>query len=251
MDVFLEENTLVSLEYDVSRGSHPIFEEPEPWEASADAYPYWEDLDPLNDSRSSHLGVCGVAVINESRAVETCPFVGMSIELDSHLGRAHTRMALFTVDDLPAACVSIQRKIDDAIQGSGHPHLTFKINPEIERVTYLRDQASPVPGSQYSKCLEPLGQIRGVSKVSVFEERDACYTATLGIGRPQLSAKESMDLVAADWKQAHQHRLAGSFRSAIGGWQAALHTIQRGAFKGDGLNEKMVGGRFDGLSAGQ
>ena len=251
MDVFLKENTLVSLEYDVSRGSHSIFEEPEPWEASADAYPYWETLEPRNNFTSGRLGACGVAVITQTRAVETCPFVGMSIELDSRLGRAYTRMALFMVDDLPAACVSIQRKINDAIQGLGHPHLTFRINPEIERVAYLGDQAWPVPGSQYSKCLAPLGQLRGVSKVSVFEERDACYTATLGIGGPQLSAKESMDLVVAHGDQAHQHRLDGSFRSAIDGWQTALGTIRRRAFEEDGLNEQMVGGHFDGLSAGQ
>ena len=190
-------------------------------------------------------------MIAACQAARAFPFVGMSIGFDSGLGRKNSIDVVFTVDDLPAACVCLQRKINQSIEAAGYPYLAFRISPEVERVAYLWDEAWPVPGTQYNKCLEPLRQIRGASQVSVFEERNACYTAILDIVDPQLSPKETMDLVAMSWDQGDDQFLAGAFKLAIDEYKAAFHTIQRCAFKRNGLDEEIVGGRFSGLTAGE
>ena len=226
MHIFLMENTFVSVTHD-----------------EAEEYSFRESDDTL--------GKCGADVITSGKEGRSFPFVGMSVELDTGIGKGWVSFAVITNDDLPAACVFLQRKINESIQEGRPANVSFKITPDIERVAWLWDEAWPVPGTQYSKCMEPLRQLRGASHVTITEERNACNTATLGIGDPPLSAKETMELVAIHSSNGDHHFRAGAFRPAIEEYRACIRIIQSCAFKEDELEEEMVYRLSEGVSVGE
>ena len=223
MNIFLMENTFVSVTHD-----------------TGEIYPF---------SFDDTLHKCGAVEIAGSHPDHRFPFVGMSVKLNTGISKRWVAIAVITADDLPAACVFLQRKINDSIQEGRSAQLAFTISPDIETVAWLWDEAWPVPGTQYSKCMEPLRQLRGASHVTITEDRNACDTATLAIGDPQLSAKETMDLVASYAENGDHYFFADAFRPSIEEYRTCIRIIQSCAFKEDELGERMVCRRFEGLSA--
>ena len=158
----------------------------------------------------------------------------------------------FTADDLPAACVYLQRKIQESNNNSRDAYLRVVACPcMIEAASLLEDHASPKVGTKLSKCLEPLRHLRGASQVDI-DGPTSHYTAALiaAITDRRRNAKETMDLVVAHMDRGDQHLLRGASRLAITEYKNGCHTIESRVFDEMETNEELLGGRFHGLLAG-
>ena len=225
MDLLMRENTLVSLTCTIEAAPLDCWARPRTWRGH------------------------GVAVFAVFDTAPPPPYIGMNIGLDTGLEEHKLITVLFAANDLPAACVSLQQMINESIQEARQSRLTVEISPEIEKDTYHRDGAWPVPGSPYSKCLEPLRQLRRARMATVSEKRQAYFKALLAVDDPQLIVQERMDLVTTHFEQANVHILAGAYKSAISESKAALRTINSGPFEDLDVAELMLGGFFEHASA--
>ena len=195
----------------------------------------------------------GVALVGREDLECFNPPFAMSIDMvDGFDDDEGSMNFVFTADDLPAACVYIQRKIHESSDNSHRVYMYVETCPSVvEAARLLQDDASPRRGTKLSKCLEPLRQIRGASQV-VIDGNTSHYTTALAAAmtdrRP--SPIETMDLVAAHFDRGDQYLLTGAPRRSITEYKAAFQAIQRGVFNGVESNEEVVGGRFNGLSAG-
>ena len=247
MDLFLRENTFVSLRHNM-------------------------DYDWGGDPK---LRKCGVAILARGNRARAFPAIGMAIELDvdrrwyyAETGRRRprTRVEVFTVDDLPAACVCLQRLISGpdnilppVISFPDHRiskavNIRVTVSSGINRADCAWYDRRPVAGSKLFRCLEPLRRVRHASRVEIYSPGCVSYIDDLEAmmcGWP-LSVKETMDLVVAHFDRGDQHYLSGALKPAIAEYKAALRTLPKGTFdekEEDEAFEDMVGGRFDGLSS--
>ena len=156
---------------------------------------------------------------------------------------------VFTANDLPAACVYLQRRIQESIDDSRDVYIHMETCLCIvEAASLLPDDASPKLGTKLSKCLEPLRHIRGADQVDI-DGPTSHYTAALiaAMTDRRRSAKENMDMVAAHFDHGDQYLLQGASRRAITEYKTACYAIDSGIFDETGINTELVGGRFHGL----
>ena len=196
---------------------------------------------------------CGVVVINrEDLDYFSLPYA-LNIVLADRFKPTDESMTLdFTAADLPAACVYLQRRIQEANNNSRDAYLRVVACPcMIEAASLLQDHASPKVGTKLSKCLEPLRHLRGASQVDI-DGHTSHYTAALiaAITDRRRSAKETMELVAAHMDRGDQYLLQGASRLAIAEYKNGCHAIESRGFDQMETNEELVGGRFHGLPAG-
>ena len=196
---------------------------------------------------------CGVVVINrEDLDYSSLPYA-MNLVLADRFEPADESMYLdFTAADLPAACVYLQRRIEEANNNSRDAYLrVLACQCMIEAASLLKDHASPKVGTKLSKCLEPLRHLRGASQVDI-DGLTSHYTAALiaAITDRRRSAKETMNLVVAHMDRGDQHLLRGASRLAITEYKNGCHAIESRVFDEMETNEELVGGRFHGLLAG-
>ncbi|KAL8795152.1 MAG: hypothetical protein Q9195_002307 [Heterodermia aff. obscurata] len=177
----------------------------------------------------------------------------MSIEMiDRFRPTEESMYFVFPADDLPAACVYLQRKIQESNDNSGDVNIRVQTCPSvIETASLLQDGASPKVESKLSKCLEPLKQIRGANQVDI-DGPTSHYTAALiaAMTDQRRSVKETMDLVAAHFDRGDQYLLEGARRRAITEYKTACLAMEMGVFDETEVNKVLIGGRFHGLLAG-
>ena len=204
-------------------------------------------------SMANELVECGVKIVG--REDFDCPNPPFAMSIDMVNGFDPDEGSInfvFPADDLPEACVYIQRKIYEANDGSHKAYIYVETCPSVrETARLLQDDASPRRGTRLSKCLEPLRQIRGASQV-VIDGNTSHYTATLAAAMTDRlhSPNETMSLVSTHFDHGDQYLLSGAPRRALTEYKAACHAIQRGFFDATGVNEEVAGGRYDGLRAG-
>ena len=206
-----------------------------------------------NEKMVEDFTQCGAVYLS----LEDLDYVGlplaMRIKMNDRFELPDQRMEfLFTADDLPAACVYLQRAIQDLNDNSSDVYIDLETCPcIIETACLLQDDASPRVETKLSKCLEPLKHIRGVSQVDM-DGPTSHYTAALvaAMTDRRRSAKETMDLIAAHTDRGDHYLLQGASRRAITEYKAGCHAIESRVFDEMETNEELIGGRFNGLLAG-
>lgn len=236
IDLFQRENTFVSLRHNMD----------------------------YNWTSDPNLRKCGVAVLARGNRARVFPAIGMVIELNVDGGRYYaetgrdrprTISEVFTVDDLPAACVCLQRLISYPDHHSSKTvNIRVTISSSIDRAEGAWYDRRPVAGSKLFRCLEPLRRIRDATRVEIYSPGCVSYIDDLETTMCdwQLSVKETMELVVAHFDRGDHHYVSGALRPAIAEYKAALRTLPSGTFDEhaeDEAFEDMVGGRFDGLSS--
>ena len=163
-----------------------------------------------------------------------------------------TMYFVFTADDLPAACVYLQRKIWESNDSSGNAYIRVRTYPcVIETGCLPLDDAPPKLEIIRSKCLEPLMQIRCANQVDIDgPTSDGTAALIAAMTDRRLRPREILDLVASHLDRGDQYVLRGAFRRAITEYKAGCHTIEMHVRWGVELNSKLVGGQFHGLVAG-
>ncbi|KAL8797319.1 MAG: hypothetical protein Q9195_000473 [Heterodermia aff. obscurata] len=277
-DLFQRENTLVSLTYNMI--GPPV--EYYPWTSHATLFEHGVHV-LVRDSDDDEVPVTARVfreqgfpvpardfdghespVLPQYSKASACPAMGMSIELAVTRGKVRgdndevrdllrlpNMVQAFTLDDLPAACVTIQRNIDEAVKWSQKVYIRIVVSSGIDRMEGLSDDLCPVPGSKLRRCLEPLRQLRDVCQVDLLVDGCPAYADNLAntMCGWRRTAKEIMDLAVTHFDRGDDHFHRKSPKSAIDEYKAALHTIRSGSFDEKEFGREMIGGRFDGFSA--
>ena len=234
MEIFEQENLLVSITYETY------------------------------ETRWSYRGGVGdqsVAVIATGDQARSFPGIAMSIDFDAgyqpaigNSGQREKRhTAVLAIEDLPAACATLQQKLTNYNTGSIAVAIRVTISNQVGKTSMISKDGVPVPGSKLSKCLNPLRQLRGAHLVEISGPTSASYKAdTIAImsGR-RLSANEAMQLIGAHLDQGDKVFLANQLELAIKDYQAALYALHRSHLDVEHeTSEKVIGGRYHGLEAG-
>ena len=155
-----------------------------------------------------------------------------SDELDNH------DVCVIPVEDLPAACVGLQKKIQ-----------TYNGNDRTVDIS-LRGYHQ-VPTTKQARFLEPLRQLRGVTSVIEYGPGWPSLkdVASAMCGQP-FKPNETMAMVGKFINEGDEAAGQAKLELAIARYKAALNTISSRTFEGNEKEEVLVGGRFGGLPAG-
>ena len=200
----------------------------------------------------------GVAVLARGNKARAFPMITMKIrmtvrcdpnEFGTYFGR-EASYQIFAVEDLPDACIYIQNLITRTNRIRKRVELYISISTGLARIEPFGEDVRPVPGSKMSRCLEPLMQIRQAGRAFTSPANNSYMYENMYVTcDPGRSLKETMDLAAIDFDRGDHHYHTNCHRSAIADYKAALRTIRRMTPVTPGVDEEMVGGRFDGLRA--
>lgn len=195
---------------------------------------------------------CGVVNIDRKiLAHSRLPFAKIAM-VDRSVPIERSTYFVFAADDLPTACVYLQRKIQESNNRSGDVYIRVETCPPVvETACPFQDGVSSILDTKLRRYLEPLEQIRGASQVDIdgHPGHDAVALIASMTDRRR-SAREIMDLVAAHFDRGDQYLLDGASEWAITEYKAACRAMERGVFDDMEVNDELFGGRFDGLRAG-
>ena len=235
IDTFERENIFISL-------THEYFGENRSW-----------------DNRLQDFGVAVFAIDDRARA-----FPGISMSIDFDIGNQprtlwNNRMemravSIFLVEDIPAVCASLQRRVDYYSNGAGSRdvNLQISLSSHVGAASTLLENGSPTPGSKLSKCLDPLRQIHGVNNVEISGPVSSLYSSdTIAAMCAQpLNATQTMKLVGTQFDRGNKASTNNQLESAISAYKTALQTIRGSCFDRNGDDDVvLIGGRFHGQLA--
>lgn len=225
MDVFTRENLFMSLARDELEKR------------------FGQDIDVV------HHGVAILATGDKARAF---PSVSISIDLrvgsllnidaTSHLDR--DKISVFAFEDLPAACVGINRYRRE--YPDGETYCTINVNPST---CYQRADRWWMTNPRVKQCMDSLSQIRGCSFAEVHgplspSSRTAVQASMCS---RRLNAIEIVEQLELHYNRGDELRLQNEFELAIGEYKAALCVIDGHYDPSLRLHTVFVGGRFNGL----
>ena len=231
MNLFQREVVLVSLSSVVSAGVYSIGDE---------------------------LTAYGVPIIHWCHQASACPAIRMTIHIDgSHEPTAGASgsegwraTCMFMIEDLPAACTYIQRRVDDLDDRSS---IRITVNQPLQTDPDTPESHWWLPKSKVSSYLGPLWRIHGVGRVDINGPVHPTYKATTiasMCGR-RLKANEFMRIVGAQFEEGDKASNDGRLWAAISAYKAALLIIRGSTLSADEHDQKLVGGRFQGHPAGR
>ena len=199
-----------------------------------------------------------IAILARGERAHEFPGISMSIDfdLDYQIGALWNNnqnsraSSVFLIEDLPAACASLQCKADRI--GARKASIRISINSHTGAVSTLLENGYPMPDSKLSRCLTPLGRIRGVKHVEIHGPVSSPYKSAMIASmcdRP-LDVTETMELIGTQSDQGDEASIETHWELAISAYKTALHTIDGCSFRLD-RNEDVVliNGRFQNQQA--
>ena len=214
----------------------------------------------FDDVFDNVLRPSGVAVLAEDTQARAFPATSMTIAIDvdeseyyTNSSRATRRMSLFLLEDLPAACVSLQHQTVWHNSHSRNLDFHITLNRHLGDIPSLFGDGLPVPGSKLWKCLDPLRNIRGANFVSIDGLADISYTTAImaKLREGPLDSKKLIAMIEAQLDQGDQALLGGDLVSAIDIYKATLNTVRACSLNEDEQHEVIVSGRFQDIQAGR
>ena len=207
------------------------------------------------------FGCATLAIDNRAR---NFPYISMSIDFDVDVRvdlprkdkQEKRAISVFPIEDLHAACASLQRKVNfyAYLGGAADVNICLSINPHIVAASNLLGNGSAIPHSKLSNCLTPLTRIRGLRHVEIQGPLShSVRSATIAsMCDRRLSATETMGLIGAQMDQGDEASMEDDLKSAILAYKMALHTVRGSYFDRDGNDDIiLIEGRFNGRKASQ
>lgn len=203
----------------------------------------------------------GVAKLARNAQARTVPAVGMTVNFGAghppgiyyEKSRNEQTSIVIFLEDLAAACISLQRNFDRYGEHSQSVDLRIMLSRHLGDITSLSQNGFPVPNSKLWECLDPLRNIRGTNIVSIDGLASLSYTTTIMAkmreGPPDVST--FMARIEAQLDQGDQALREGDQVSAIDSYKAALNTVRAIALTEEERHEVIVGSRFHDIKAGQ
>lgn len=232
MDLFQRENVLVSMTYD-----NEVYR--------------W----------NTELRDCGVAIVAKHDQARACPTIGLIIDLNANDqatdnttdSREQRATSLFMLEDLSAACIFLQRRMDRYNSRFQNSNIRVTVCPRVVAVSNGSEGDWLLPKTQASRYLGPLWHVHGATRVEIDGPVDPTYrAATIAsmCGR-RLKAKEYMRMVGAQFDEGDKASNEDGLWTAIAAYKAALMTIRGSSFDAEDGYQTLVGGRFHGHLAGR
>lgn len=216
--------------------------------------------DRIVKNQSWGIGLQNLKATVLARGEKACGFpgVGMSIDFSTRSGvgviknnNLSRAISIFLVEDLPAACATLQHEVDRA--GAGRASIRISISSHIGAVSNLLvKNGYPTPDPKLSRCLTPLGRLRGVKHVEIHGLVSSPYKSAIiaAMCDHPLTVAESMELIGAQIDQGDKASMDDHWESAILAYKAALHAIHGVPFRLDHSEDVVIiGGRFHGQRA--
>ena len=152
--------------------------------------------------------------------------------------------SVFLLEDLSAACIPLQIMA----KKSGRSRSSITVRPHVMDNSVLLANGNPISRAKLSRCLETLKQIRGADRVKIFGSVDPGYKKSVIASMcDSWNGQKTMDLVEARFDKGDKAALKGHVLEALVEYKAAVHLIRGNCIHVSACNEKLVGGRFDGL----
>ena len=146
-------------------------------------------------------------------------------------------VCVIPIEDLPAACAELQKKIR-----------TYTGDDRIVDIS-LRGY-DQVPPTKQARFLEPLRELRGATSVNEYGPGwPSLKDVAFAMCGQRFSANETMDMACRLIDEGDDATGQGKTEMAIARYKAALNTICGNILDGN-EEELIVGGRFNGFSAG-
>ena len=210
------------------------------------------------------LEECGAVVLARASWARSFPKnnIAMSIDvkagyidestanlINGEFGRRYT--SIIAVEDLPAACVALQRKIFEHDAHSRNVEISIRISPQVGKVSIRSRDGSPATGTKLHRCLKPLRALRWIYQADINGCENEPYlgdiTATM-CGNP-LSAAETMTLVAEHVNRGDKALVEGAAHAAIDVYKDAINILDSSAFHDLESDEVLQDGMFKGVTA--
>ena len=219
-----------------------------------------DNVDPYDIfGNSTKLKDYGVAIVAEGDQARAFPMIGMSIDIEvgdeRHNGDdgslAERQVSVFELEDLPFACVYLQRKTDRDRLDSQGPKFHISINNRIADTPAATKDTRPAAKSKLGRCIDALSRIRGARNVKIDGPISPfCEVDTeSNMCRSRLTATEAMSMVETHHDCGDKAWMKDDLKSAIAEYKAALSVILLSDFRENDY-ETVVGGRFDGFLVG-
>ena len=203
----------------------------------------------------------GVVVFARGAQARTFPAVGMAVNFgDGDPPRFYADVPpderpriVFLLEDLAAACISLQRKVDWYGRHSPNLDIRITLSPQLRHISSAFQHGFPVPGSKLWKCFDPLRNLRGASFMGIDGLASPSHTtstlAKMREGPPDPRTFVAMIEVRMD--RGGQALLQGDIESSIDLYKATLNTVQARSLDEDERHQVILGGRFDDCHLGQ
>ena len=208
---------------------------------------------------SAELRGYGVAVVAEGNQARAFPMIGMSIDFDAGNrppiredgSLAEREVSVFALEDLPFACVYLQRKMPVYTYFSSKAKLRISINNRMADTPAATKDTRPAAKSKLGRCIDTLSRLRGAGLVKIDGPLSpACEIDTeSAMCRYRLTATEVMNMVEAHYDSGDKAWMKDDLESAIAEYKEALCVIRSRKFYEE-YYVTMIGGRFDGYLLG-
>ena len=218
--------------------------------------------DHIGEELSWGIGPHNPKVSLLARGERACGFPGISMSIDFQVGyqdgvlrknKPDSRaVSVFLVEDLLAACASIQGEVDHAGAGAGAASICISVSEHIGAVSTLLKNEYPTPGSRLSIFLTALGRLCGFKNVEIHGPVSSPYKSALiaAMCDQPLNVVETMESIGAQIDQGDEASKENHWDSAILAYGMALNTIRGSSFRLDrSANAVLIGGRFHGQQA--
>ena len=234
LDLFEEEFTFVSIIHD-----------------TYDHCPLYSATNGLRDY--------GVAVVAEGKRARAFPMIAMSIDLDiwnapptrDGGSLAEREVSVFTLEDLPLACVYLQHKMPVYNHSFRKAQIHISIDTRIADISAAGNDTRPAAKSKLGRCIDAVSRIRGAWLVKIDGPiSPSCEVDTEStMCRNRLTAKETMNMLEALCDCGDKAWMKDDLESAIAEYKKALCVIRASDIYGE-YYETINGGRFHGLVVG-
>ena len=186
------------------------------------------------------LSECGVPLIYCYHEASPCHALGMPIDIDAAdapaagaSGSVRDRESCrFMIEDLPAACILLQNKVDD-LDGRSSIRITVKRRNDADLDT--PESGWALPKSKARQYLAPLWRVHGVDRVEINGPIHPTYKAATiaSMYSRRLRPNDFMSLVGAQFDEGDKAFHEGRLWAAIAAYKAALLTIRGSSFNAD------------------
>ena len=191
----------------------------------------------------------------------TFPAVGMAIDFGAgdpthfymDVPPAERPKIVFLLEDLPAACINLQRKVDWYGRHSPNLDIRITLSPHLGHRSSVFQHGFPVPGSKLWECFDPLRNVRGANFVGIDGIASLSHTTSIlaKVREGPPDPRTFVAMIEARIDQGSQAPLQGDLESTIDLYKATLNTVRARYLDEDEQHQVILGGRFNNCQTGQ